>query len=115
VQVTTLAEVARDHGLERVDLIKLDVEGAEAEALEGLGPMLADRRPAMLVEILDDAAGARVEALLDGLDYLFLDVDDRPSAGPKALTRRPHLRRNETYNWLVVTEAQARRLGQMIA
>lgn len=115
VAATTLADIARDHGLERIDLIKLDVEGGEGAALEGLGPMLAASRPAMLVEILDDGAAAQVEALIDGLDYLYFDIDDAPGAGPRALTRRPHLCKGAYLNWLVVTEAQAERVAGMIA
>jgi FkbM family methyltransferase len=115
VRVTTLAAIARGQGLSRIDLIKLDVEGGEAAALEGLGALLQTARPAMLVEILDDAAGAQVEAIVDGLGYLYFDIDDRPAAGPRALVRKPHLGKGAHLNWLLVSEAQSRRLAGMIA
>ncbi len=41
VEVVTLDDVTRDHGLERVDLLKLDVEGAELAALHGARRSLA--------------------------------------------------------------------------
>jgi hypothetical protein len=69
----------------------------------------------MLVEILDDAAGAQVEAIVDGLGYLYFDIDDRPAAGPRALVRKPHLGKGAHLNWLLVSEAQSRRLAGMIA
>ena len=40
VQTTTLDALAKAHGLERIDVLKLDVEGAELEVLESLGDRL---------------------------------------------------------------------------
>jgi FkbM family methyltransferase len=37
----TLADVMVEHDLPRIDLLKIDVEGSELDALEGLGPRLA--------------------------------------------------------------------------
>ncbi|MFO0850086.1 MAG: FkbM family methyltransferase [Gemmataceae bacterium] len=36
-RVTTVAEAVREHGIDRIDLLKVDVEGAEWEALLGVG------------------------------------------------------------------------------
>jgi FkbM family methyltransferase len=36
-RAATLAAFAREHGVERIDLIKCDAEGAEPEVLEGIG------------------------------------------------------------------------------
>lgn len=44
VECLTLAAYLETHRIAVVDLLKLDVEGAEVEALEGLGPRLADVR-----------------------------------------------------------------------
>ncbi len=64
-------------------------------------------RPAMLVEVLDDAAGARIEALVDGLDYVYLDVDDTAPFGAPALAQRTHIAKGVHLNFLVVSEEQA--------
>ena len=42
VPVLRLADYLDDHGIGKVDLLKLDIEGSELDALVGLGPRLAD-------------------------------------------------------------------------
>jgi FkbM family methyltransferase len=61
--------------LPRVDLVKLDLEGAELRALRGAGRLLAERRPTLLLELepshLARQGGslAEVEALLTAAGY----------------------------------------------
>lgn len=50
--------LAREAGLDRLDLVKLDVEGAEEEALDGAGEILAQQRPIWLFEALDATGSA---------------------------------------------------------
>ena len=52
VGVTTVAEYCATHGV-RPDVIKIDVEGAEADVLSGLGPV-ADTLSGLVVEIHHD-------------------------------------------------------------
>lgn len=40
VQVVTLADFARDHAVEAIDILKLDLQGNELEALVGLGRLI---------------------------------------------------------------------------
>ena len=49
IQGVTLDEYCADQGIERVDLLKLDVEGAELEALRGAGRLLRERRVGCLL------------------------------------------------------------------
>lgn len=44
VQLTTLDAYCRDNSVDRIDVIKIDVEGHESEVLEGAERMLAERR-----------------------------------------------------------------------
>jgi hypothetical protein len=53
VEVTTLAELMRVHGLDRVDLVKIDIEGAEIELLAGLDLDVLARIDQMTVEFHD--------------------------------------------------------------
>lgn len=48
VVVTTIDEHCREHGIDRIDLLKLDIEGHELDALEGAREMF-DRRAIGLV------------------------------------------------------------------
>ncbi|WP_136660982.1 FkbM family methyltransferase [Nitratireductor sp. XY-223] len=70
----------------RPDLLKIDVEGAEVMALEGMAEMLATDQPTMLVEVTPQTA-KDVKAFLDRLGYKTCIVDDRtgvisPYEGP---------------------------------
>jgi len=70
VDVATLDKVAADLGLESVDFIKIDVEGAEASVIGGAHCVLSTMRPMILLEINDNALRAQstsAEALLSTL------------------------------------------------
>ena len=52
VAVTALDQYCREKGIQHVDLIKMDIEGSEADALEGMKDGLASGKyPRLLVEI----------------------------------------------------------------
>jgi FkbM family methyltransferase len=69
VRACTIDELCAEHGLERLDLLKLDVEGAEIDALEGLsepervGVMIGEVHPLLL-----DGGPDRFFAQLDAFD-----------------------------------------------
>jgi FkbM family methyltransferase len=52
-------------GIERVDLIKLDVEGCEELALEGMGDTLRAFRPVIFLELLDPPRKSLVDHIMD--------------------------------------------------
>ncbi len=53
VRVNRLDDVVADLGLCQVDIIKMDIEGAELGALRGAAHLLAECRPALLLELSD--------------------------------------------------------------
>ncbi len=74
------------------DLLKVDVEGAEADVIRGAAATIASRPPRMLVEIHSDAAAwALVEAL--PVSYVFWDIATgkatRPPLAPGHYFLRP--------------------------
>ncbi|GAA4861080.1 hypothetical protein GCM10023332_11390 [Luteimonas vadosa] len=111
VRVATLADIIEREGLERVDLIKVDVEGAEPEVLGGMGPYLERFRPSIIVEILNDDVGRRVQERVEGLDYLYFDVNDDLRKGPKGIRRVPEIRKSVCLNYLLIQRPVASSLG----
>jgi FkbM family methyltransferase len=69
VQAITLDALVIDLGVQRVDFIKMDIEGAEKAALRGAARILADYRPTLAIAAyhLDDDA-ERIPQLV-GLGY----------------------------------------------
>ena len=60
-------------GIPAPDLIKIDVEGAEGRVIAGARETLAAHKPALLIEIHSDEAGAAVVDALP-IAYLFEDI-----------------------------------------
>jgi FkbM family methyltransferase len=53
VDVHTLDRLVREQGLDRVDVMKLDVEGEEGKLIEGARGVLENMRPIVLFELAD--------------------------------------------------------------
>lgn len=89
VKVETLDEELRRLGIDRCDLIKVDIEGAELLALRGMTATI-ERNPRLqfVIEVhsaqireLGGTAGELAEMLL-GLDYELFKLDDQGLAQP---------------------------------
>jgi len=86
VTVKTLDSVVHELGLERVDFIKIDVEGAEANVVTGSRRVLREMKPVMLLEINENALkaqGGSAEAFLNTLrsDFGYEVLVFSPSTG----------------------------------
>jgi FkbM family methyltransferase len=90
VPAVTLDEALAD--APRVDVIKMDIEGAEAKALAGMGALLRRHRPVLLTEFSPDllriSSGVEPEAYLAALAaghaLYVLPADGGPEQGPFA-------------------------------
>jgi len=75
VPLRRIDELAETLGLDRVQLMKVDVEGAEVAVLRGARDLLARDRPALLLEVVEAAlqgqgsSRAELARLLEGLGY----------------------------------------------
>lgn len=80
VRTVTLDAFVRRNSLHRVDLIKLDVEGAERDVLAGAKMVFSTLRPALLCEVLDATTRAwgypatDLLATLEQYDYSWFDL-----------------------------------------
>lgn len=108
VKVKRLDTLINERRIERLDLIKIDVEGHEPLVLEGLGEYLSKFSPTMFIEILTDKVGAKVESILKGNGYRYFYLDEQKSAIREVL----QLTRRESYNYLVCSEDVAAKLLQ---
>jgi FkbM family methyltransferase len=105
IKTVRLDEFIEQNKISKIDLIKLDVETHEPEVLEGMGKYLALFKPTMLIEILEDEVGEKVEEILKGLDYLYFDVDEISQ-----INRVDHLRKSSHFNYFICQPEIARKL-----
>lgn len=92
VDAITLDQLMQDHRLERVDFIKMDIEGAEAWVLEGARAFLQRYRPKLIVE--PHMAGGRstlpaMQSLLGSQGYRCELIDQHESRTLPLLAASP--------------------------
>jgi FkbM family methyltransferase len=76
VQVISLDEAAKLYG--RPDFIKLDVEGADIEAMQGATDLLRDARPRWLIELHGENCQREVGRMLREAGYTIFDLAGKP-------------------------------------
>jgi FkbM family methyltransferase len=74
VETTTLDRLVEDLKLRRVDLVKIDVEGAEINVLEGSTYTLSTYKPNMLIEVHGLDKLGRVKEILQSHGYRIREV-----------------------------------------
>jgi FkbM family methyltransferase len=100
VEVRTLDDLAREHEMDTIDLVKMDIEGAEGVAVRGMRYLLSQARVRrLLIEVhvdLLERAGSTLQAMYDDLwaaGYRGLSVqEDLPTVRAIAYGRRRHTR-----------------------
>lgn len=88
IELQTLDQVASESDIQRVDLIKIDVEGAELPALKGATETIDRFHPYFIIEIQNDTAkqaGYHARDILDFLsqqDYRFFTIGRKAKLTP---------------------------------
>nr|QEO74685.1 AMP-dependent synthetase and ligase [uncultured bacterium] len=73
--VKTLSDVIREHGIERIDLLKIDVEGSEFEVLSGIQETDWRRIKQIAIEVHSRLILKRITSLLEAHGFRYV-VDD---------------------------------------
>lgn len=76
VKTMRLDTFVREHGVDGVDLVKIDVKMAEGLVLDGMADTLREHRPKLLVEVLSAYALRDVAEMLSPHGYSFALIDD---------------------------------------
>lgn len=79
VKCSTLATCVKEHSLLPPDLVKLDIEGGEINALRGFGKHLSAVK-CFFLEVLDSVNAIELSKLFSPSNYVFIDIDDRGCA-----------------------------------
>jgi FkbM family methyltransferase len=104
VEVKTLDQFVEENGLQ-VDLLKIDVEKHEPEVMGGFQKYLKLHQPSILMEILDEEVGNRVQELVDGIPYLYFNLHEKGT-----IRQVDRLTKSDDYNYLICTADVAKKI-----
>ena len=106
----SLDSLAAERGLDRLDLIKIDVEGHEHQVLDGAAGILGRWRPVLVIETGHEAQGSRavIHDQLGGLGYrmlgILLDYGMAEAGWPAYVALDPPFREGDAHNLLLACE-----------
>lgn len=107
IKTIKLKTFIEENKIHKIDLIKIDVETHEPEVLEGFDTYLDKFRPTLIIEILNDEVGQRVENSLKDKDYLYFNIHE--NAG--SVRQVEHITKSDEYNYLICSKQIAEKLG----
>lgn len=106
IDVVTLDTFIQANNVDKIDLIKMDVETHEPNVLEGYKDYLQLHRPDFLIEVLTDDVGEKLQRLFDGLGYFYFNIDDKLGT----IRRTDIITKSDYFNYLVCREESAKAL-----
>lgn len=109
IKTKRLDTYIEEKNLDKIDLMKIDVEAHEPQVLEGMGKYLKEFMPTILIEILEDDIGAKVELAIKGVPYLFFEIDENTGMKPAK-----SLKQANSWNYLLCSEQTAKGLADFI-
>jgi FkbM family methyltransferase len=107
IDIITLDTFIEQNNINKIDLLKIDVESHEGEVMEGFAKHLPLFKPTLLIEILRNPVGEKVQRTLTGLNYLYFNIDENG----EILKVENITRRGNNYNYLICQPAIAAQLG----
>jgi len=111
IETIKLSTFIENEGIEKIDLMKIDVESFEPEVLEGLGKYLKKFQPPIIIEILGEDIGRRVDEIMQGLDYLYFKVEDNCKLVRTEQIRNVIVKEEDDHNYFFCPPAIAKKLN----
>jgi len=74
VQTLTLADYIKNKSIENIDLIKMDIEMHEPEAISGLGAYLKEYKPIVVIEVLSDIIADKLNELINNDEHVIFHL-----------------------------------------
>ena len=107
IKTTTIDKMIESENLQRVDLLKIDVETYEPQVMEGFKKYLPAFKPSILIEVLTDEVGRRLHEVFGPLGYIYFNIDDNNDS----IRRVEVLGKSDHFNCLICTTETASKLG----
>jgi len=76
IDVDTIDNILKELKIKKVDLVKIDIEGGELDALKGAEKMLRKSHPKIIFEALEDTEKDKIELMLAKYGYKIKSLKD---------------------------------------
>ena len=76
VETVKLDSFIEDNNIQKIDLIKMDVETHESEVIDGFSSHLVHYKPSMIVEIIRDFTASHLQDKLSNLGYNYFYINE---------------------------------------
>jgi FkbM family methyltransferase len=76
VPMLTIDQFVAERGLDRVDLIKIDVEGTEDKILHGAQRVLRGHRPVVICEVLAGRNEEKLQSIAEQVEYRYAKITE---------------------------------------
>jgi hypothetical protein len=106
VQSVALDTFINKNAIKRIDLMKIDVETHEPQVLEGYSRYISQHKPTILIEILEQEIADKINAMVDGLGYLYFNIDEKGS-----IRQTAKIEKSDYFNYLLCDSETASRVG----
>jgi FkbM family methyltransferase len=106
IETITMDSFIREKNIKKIDLIKIDVETHEPEVIEGFSEYISRFQPSILIEILNNDIGEKISKMIQHLDYLYFNIDER--GGIRQVSK---ITKSDYYNYLLCDAQIASKIG----
>ena len=103
VPCITIDKFVRTQKIDKVDLVKMDVENYEPYVFLGMKETIKNFRPTILVEILTDECAAMIEQVIKDYNYKFYNINE--NHGVRKVNK---LTKSDYWNYLLCSEEIAK-------
>jgi FkbM family methyltransferase len=80
VETITLGDYIKNNFIENIDLIKMDIEMHEPEAIAGLGTYLQEYKPIVIIEVLSDKVADKLNELINNKEHVIFHLKGSQNA-----------------------------------
>jgi len=110
IETITLDDYISKKGIEKIDLMKIDVEMHEPEVIEGFKKYLALFQPYIIIEVLESSIADKLNAVFANSSYKIFHLDEQDILIEK---NKIEVVTNK-WNYLISTPAKAEKLHRFI-
>ncbi|MCW8896436.1 MAG: FkbM family methyltransferase [Flavobacteriales bacterium] len=107
IKTIRLDTFIEENKIDKIDLMKIDVETHEPEVLEGMGEYLDKFKPDFLIEVWDKECAATLNHLFKNKGYLYFDLDDKNDV----ITQKNEITVSSFWNYLICKPETAKKIG----